>query len=316
MRKPPVVAGLVAALVLAGVVLARTGSAATGGPIVKRVEVGSHPVTVVVSPGRPGRNLVQAVSPHGVDVTGSGPVTLPPGRSSLRVSIGPRSVDVPVDVRGPRSTAIDEECASRQLGDALAGRVPGRCVVAVGDASAIAAALVRNVGGPVVAWGDDSPRGRAALAGARAAGARTDLVPPGPNEALLLVGGWAQARSIAPTATPGRGIVLAPWLLEPTVLSPASSQITVASTVSPHSGAAARYLAALAKRAPGVAPSLAGLEAFAAAGTSRTRSLQLWSPANLAFLPRAFNSAGHDHAYASTWTPEGSLALVRSSLPY
>jgi hypothetical protein len=317
MRKTPVVAALVVALAAAGIVLARSGSAATGGPVVRQVDVGGHPVTVVVSPGRPGRNLVQAVSPHGIDVEGDGPVDLPPGGSTLHLSVGPRSVDVPVDVAGPVSRSVDEECASRQLARSLAGRDAGGCDTSPGDESAIAAALVRYVRGPVVVWSDESPRGQAALRGALAAAgdrARTDARPPTAEEALLVLGSWDQARSAVASTAPGRGIVLAPWLLEPGALGPARTQITVASTLSPSSGIAAHYLAALADRAPGVPPSEAGLEAFA--GSSGARRLQLWSPANLAFLPRVFNSAGHDHAHGSTWTPEGSLALVRSALPY
>ena len=109
-------------------------------------------------------------------------------------------------------------------------------------------------------------------------------------------------------------MVLAPWLLEPGSLGPSSVQTTVASTVSPNGPQARRYLAALASEAPGIPPSAAGLEAFT--GGQGADRLQLWTPANISFLPRTFTAAGHDHAHGSTWTPVGSLALVRSAVPY
>jgi hypothetical protein len=186
----------------------------------------------------------------------------------------------------------------------------------------VAAALVRHAGQTgieaVSIRGDDTPRGRAAVRGALAAAGsvrvRTDDAPPAADEALLLVGSWSQARSLAASSTPGRGLLLAPWLLEPEVLTVARSQVTVATELAPTSAPARAYLAKLAKVVPGFEPTGSGLAAFAGSGSA---ALQLWTPANVQFLPR-FLGAGHDHGAhgaGPTWSPSGQLALVRANLP-
>jgi hypothetical protein len=308
----------------AGVAVALPGRGPAPGPVVEQLTVGGHPVTLVVAPGRPGRNVVLAASAHGLPVSGGGPRTLPAGRSTITITVDGRTADVPVTVSGRRSRAADEECASRLLAERLAGRDAGTCrAPAAGDAAAAAAALVRHAGQTgiraVAVRGDGTPRGRAAVRGALAAASgavrvRADHAPPAPDEALLLVGSWAQARDLAASSAPGRGVLLAPWLLEPQVLAVARSQVTVATELAPTSAPARAYLAALAKDAPGFAPTGAGLLAFAGTGGP---ALQLWTPANVQFLPR-FLGAGHEHGAhgtGPTWSPSGQLALVRANLP-
>jgi hypothetical protein len=296
------------------VAVARPDREPAPGPVVEQLTVRGHPVTLVVAPGRPGRNVVLAASAHGLPVASGGGRSLPAGRSTITLTIDGQRADVPITLSGPRSVAADEECASRLLAEHLAGRPTSTCAPpAAGDAADVAAALVRHARQTgitgVVVRGDDSPRGRAAVRGAVAAGAREGVA--GPADALLLVGSWRQARTLVATASPGRGILLAPWLLEPGVLAAATAQVTVATELAPTSASARAYLAKLAEEAPGVAPTGAGLLAFAAHGS---RALQLWTPANVQFLPR-FLGAGHDHSHGTTWSPTGSLALVRAHLP-
>lgn len=326
------VVALAAVLVLLGsagtAAMLRPGPTAIDHPLVRQVDVGGHPVTLVVTPGRPGRNLVQAFSPHGVEVRlPSGPqVELPRGRSAIDLVVGPRSVQVSVRLTGPRvRTDVDEECASRALGAALAHRaVAATCAPPpAGDARLVGAALARDASEAgvrsLLVLGDDTPRGRAAAGGAvgeaRRLGLRahTDGVPTG-DEAMILVGGWPLARRALASGTPGRGSLLAPWLLQAEVVSGVDTQVTVASEISPTSAVARAYLATLGAVAPGVSPSAAGLAAFA--GPRAAPFLELWTPAEISFLPPALD-AGHDHTghgAAASWLPVGQLALVRSAL--
>ena len=151
---------------------------------------------------------------------------------------------------------------------------------------AIAAALVRFAAESgiesLVIRSDDTQRGRSTLAAARAAASRYDVVVrpdshrAGPDDALLiLVSLPSQARAYCTIERAGRGVLLAPWLDEPEALtaSHGRSQLFIAKV--------------------------------------RANGLQLWTPANIAFLPPSL-SEGHDHG---THAGTIRLALVRSSIP-
>jgi hypothetical protein len=312
-----------AAVLLAGtaaVAVALPADADDGGLVVHRVEVGTHPVTVVVAPGRPGRNVVQVASPHGVEVTTPHDVDLDAGSNTITVTADGATLDVPIEVDGPRSQYADDECAAQLLGQHVAGRRTGECAPpAAGDASRAAAALVRHAQETRIAAvhvvADDTPRGRAARAGAeeeaRRLGLRLDDIA-GPEAVTLLAGSWSQTATVVRDSRPGRGFLAAPWLLSPAITSP-EALVTVATTLAPQSAVGRAYAAALAEEAPGLAPTSLGLDRYA--GSPKASTLQLWTAANVQFLPRAL-SAGHAHSHGATasWVGSGQLALVRSSL--
>lgn len=180
---------------------------------------------VLVSPQRPGHNLVhfpksagndlsagvrggvvtQAVARPGAEGTWAD-VELPPGRSDLEIRRGGTTTVVEVDAGeapGPPITDADApECASAALGSLVAGRaeVLASCpsdVLSPDDAGALVK-LVEFLGerkpAGITLVGDDSPRGAAAAKLVRETAARTRLaVRPdaGPDTALVVVSGWA-----------------------------------------------------------------------------------------------------------------------------
>lgn len=180
---------------------------------------------VLVSPQRPGHNLVhfpksagndlsagvrggvvtQAVARPGAEGTWAD-VELPPGRSDLEIRRGATTTVVEVDAGeapGPPITDADApECASAALGSLVAGRaeVLASCpsdVLSPDDAGALVK-LVEFLGerkpAGITLVEDDSPRGAAAAKLVRETAARTRLaVRPdaGPDTALVVVSGWA-----------------------------------------------------------------------------------------------------------------------------
>src|SRR4051794_23529135 len=132
---------------------------------------------------------------------------------------------------------------------------------------AVAAALVRYAADTgvdsLVIRSDQTQRGTEALNAARTAAARYDVtVEPDADRAgasdalLLLMGSHGAASAHVTIERPGRGVLLAPWLADPHVYTASRAEVIVA--------------------------------------TRRGDGLQLWTPANVAFLPPAL-SQGHDH---------------------
>lgn len=185
-------------------------------------DAGGFPV--LVSPHRPGANVVHFPASAGDDVSAGvrgGPVTkavlragaegtwadveLPPGRSDLVITRGGVSTQVEVDAGtapGPKISGADApECASAALGGLVAGR---RDVLASCPADSLSTqdsgALVKLVDflatrkpAALTLAGDDSPRGTAAAALVRETAARDGLAvrsDPGPDTALVVVAGW------------------------------------------------------------------------------------------------------------------------------
>ncbi|HWD03595.1 MAG TPA: hypothetical protein VG674_14195 [Amycolatopsis sp.] len=180
---------------------------------------------VLVSPQRPGRNVVHFPASAGDDLSAGvrgGRVTkavarpgaegtwadvdLPPGRSDLEIHRGGTTTVVEVDAGtapGPAITGADApECASAALGGLVAGRAD---VLTACPADALSpedgGALVKLVEflagrkpSAITLVEDDSPRGSAAAKLVRATAARTGLVvrpDAGPATALVVVSGWA-----------------------------------------------------------------------------------------------------------------------------
>ncbi|WP_158641310.1 hypothetical protein [Amycolatopsis eburnea] len=179
---------------------------------------------VLVSPQRPGRNVVHFPASAGNDLSvgAAGLVTkavarpgaegtwadveLPPGRSDLEIHRGDTTSVVEVDAgtaAGPAITDADApECASAALGGLVAGRadVLSACpsdALTPEDGGALVK-LVEFLAGrkpsALTLVEDDSPRGLAAAKLVRETAARTGLaVRPdaGPDTALVVVSGWS-----------------------------------------------------------------------------------------------------------------------------
>lgn len=204
-----------------------------GTPVLARVSLVGTDVPVLVTPGRPGPNLVHFPSGVGAGLTvavGSGPtatavarvgaegtwvqVNLPAGHDQLVVRRGTAQGSVAVDTgtaTGPAATGPaaatgpdGPECASAALGGLVAGQQAplASCpseTLDPADARALGQLIdylrSRGASGIVLA-GDDSPRSvRAAEAVRQAAGA--DHLPitsvPSASDALVVVSGWSAA---------------------------------------------------------------------------------------------------------------------------
>lgn len=202
-----------------------------GVPVLVDTALAGRHVPVLVSPHRPGRNLVHFPAGAGAGlvvavgdrevpaapVAGAegtwAEVDLAPGRGSITVRAGGDSVSVDVDPGpdpglgtglGTGLGADGPECASAALGGLLAGR---REPLTGCPADALApedeAALRRLVSflgdrgtGGITLAADDSPRGtraaRVVEEEAAAVGLRVGA-EPGPDTALVAVSGWAAA---------------------------------------------------------------------------------------------------------------------------
>ena len=262
--------------------------------------LGGQDVPVLVTPHRPGPNLVHLPESAGSDITvdtGGTPVRavprpgatgtwaqvdLPAGRSDLVLRSGSDSADVDVDTGdrpGPVTAAGDDgpECA----GAALAGLVAGQRAELTGcpadalqpaDADALRSLVdyVRGSGAPGISLiSDSSPRSRQAADTVRAAAARTGLPvsdAPRQENALLVVTGWQRAAEHLEHSdtTYDYGVHLAPWLLHSKVTA-ATASSTAPLRFDPRDQRALAYGMTLHGTFPGETPSVAGYEKWLAA---------------------------------------------------
>ncbi|PXY28590.1 hypothetical protein [Prauserella flavalba] len=201
-----------------------------GVPLLATVSVHDRDVPVLVSPQRPGRNLVHfpgsageglvvgvegGLSEPAVLRSGAGgtwaEVDLPPGRSELVIRHDGDEDSVEVDAgeeRGPESASgVDgPECATAALGGLVAGAraVLGACpadTLSEDDADALRKQIgfLADHGTPAITLaGDESPRGVAAAAAVREEAGRRGLpvlAEPAADAALVVVGGWEAAHT-------------------------------------------------------------------------------------------------------------------------
>ncbi|WP_267593581.1 hypothetical protein [Carbonactinospora thermoautotrophica] len=203
-----------------------------GVPLLREVTLADHRVPVLVTPHRPGWNLVHlggegtlgatvrtspASPPVPAEERAGAPgrwalVELPAGRSTLRIEYYGQSAKVPVDTGHDRTapaaiTGPDgPECASMALGAAVAGartpllscpsdRLDDR------DAASLRALVgfLAHRGVPALTLvADASPRGTAAARAVRAAAARHGVAVrarPRKGGALVVTAGWPTAAS-------------------------------------------------------------------------------------------------------------------------
>lgn len=182
-------------------------------------------VPVLLSPQRPGRNVVHFPESAGDDLSAGvegglitkavarpgaegtwADVELPPGRSDLVVRRGDVTTVVEVDAGAAPGPSIGDadapECATAALGGLIAGRhdVLAACpseVLSPEDSGSLVK-LVEFLAGrkpsAITLVGDDSPRSAAAAKLVRDTAARTGLAvqaEAGPDTALVVVAGWA-----------------------------------------------------------------------------------------------------------------------------
>ncbi|MFI6024222.1 hypothetical protein [Amycolatopsis magusensis] len=199
-----------------------------GVPVLGEVSLAGQRVPLLISPQRPGRNLVHFPAGAGdqldVGVPG-GPlaratpragaegtwaeVDLPAGRGEVLLRTGDTETSVDVDTGdqpGPVTAAgVDgPECASAALGGLITGRrdVLGTCpadALSTEDADALrklVAFLDSRGAKGITLKADDSPRGVAAAEVVREVAAVKELridAEPKPENALVAVSGWAEA---------------------------------------------------------------------------------------------------------------------------
>ncbi|HVW41464.1 MAG TPA: hypothetical protein VHC18_08955 [Amycolatopsis sp.] len=296
-----------------------------GVPLLTTVSLSGQQIPVLVSPQRPGRNLVHVpvagVTVGGVLATGRpgaqgywADVDLPSGRGELTISGGGQETGVEVDAGQDAGPVVDPECASAALGGAIAGRkdplttCPSQ-TLSEEDAGALRKMLAflgaRHV--PAVTLvADDSPRGAAAAGVVRESGIRVSDRPV-PDGALVVVSGWESAYQTLRAAVPGYtyGVYLAPWLLNGPIVNSVPSS-TIPLRFDPREQLAVSYAVALGDEFGGEAPSVGGFRAWLGAGQQAgAGKVQLFSSAQVSVMPM-----DHDHGGGGQWVPGATVVPV------
>lgn len=346
-------AGLAAALG-AGAVLAAVPVPvplpATGVPLLRDVALGGAVTPILISPHRPGRNLVH-VDGEGV-LVGTDParltevtsrpgttggwttVDLPPGTSTLFVRKGEETQEVRLDTgteKAPASaTGVDgPECASFALGALLAGQekpltacpadaLDGR------DEESVRGLLSFLTGrglGSVAVLSDSSPRAKQAEKLVQATGVPVVGVETGRADALVVLSGWAPAASELAKigarqqkeAIFPHGVYLAPWLLNPPVITSVASVI-LPLRFNPHEQLPATYAQQVGARFAGEAATAAGYRGWLTGQTDSAKKAgdtvpALYTASLVSILPKEFQH--HDGA---GWLPNGTVVAVSGPL--
>ncbi|MGP4018170.1 hypothetical protein [Saccharopolyspora sp. 5N708] len=303
---------------------------------------------VLVSPHRPGRNLVHFPASAGLDVaveSGSvlaravprpgssgtwAEIELPAGRSDIVVRHGAEQDSVDVDTGElpalPAAFGADgPECASAALGGIVAGstteldRCPADELSAEDDDALrkqvgyLASAAVPSIN--VV--GDDSPRARAAAEIVTAQARQRGLaVRDDPGGALVVVSGWSRAAETLEAVADGPGYIygvhLAPWLLHgPVVNSVAGSSIPL--RFDPRDQRSLTYGMTVASAFGGEPPSLAGFRRWLAARQENlTGEVAIYASAQVDVM----QMANHEHggSAAGQWIRQGTIVAISGPL--
>jgi hypothetical protein len=128
-------------------------------------------------------------------------------------------------------------------------------------------------------------------------------------EALVLTGTWESASAALAALgrrVPERGVYLAPWLLEATLLG--RSAVTAPLVVLPFDPVGPDALRYAASLPTGESPTPAGYRAW---GGSDDRP-QLWATTPASIFP---TDLGHDHGSESGWFPGGALVPIADLHP-
>jgi hypothetical protein len=223
-------------------------------------------------------------------------IELPAGRSTLRLSQGTLLVDT-----GHRRGLQPDgpECATALLVKPSLAQCPDQAL-APQDATALRVLThwLRDRGVSAVGvQGDASGRSEQA----RQVLGRSSERP----QALVLTGTWeSAAETLAGLGrrVPERGVFLAPWLLDGTLLTRAATTAPlVVLPFDPTSAEALRYAASLPA---GELPTAAGYRAWGGSESSP----QVWATSPASIFP---TDLGHDHTVAGGWFPGGALVPLQ-----
>ncbi|MFC9947415.1 hypothetical protein [Streptomyces pratensis] len=330
-----------------------------GTPLLRTLPLGGKQVGVLVVPGRPGGNLVAVGADDAQAGTATGelrrgdrrpgssqtwiPVDLPEGRSTLRISAGGSTGELPVDTGrdapaapAALATADGPECAAAAAGALVAGEQAPLTAcpsdrLTEDDAAALSA-TVRFLAGrgtrSVGLVSDDSARGRAAAAAVRSAAGQEgiEVTRPGPaaSQPLLVTTGWPGATEAALAVEAGKtraeGVYLAPWLLARSVLTPSAGQL-IPLRYAPRRAEAMAYVKALTARMPGEYPSGTGYRAWQRVRDEEPRTPPRLYAVAVAYVPGGMTAAdgegqgGHHHAGGEAeWLPSGMIAPISAPL--
>ncbi len=324
----------------------------TGVPLLRDVALGDSATPVLVSPHRPGRNLVQVGSFEGVSV-GTDParltavetvagasggwatVDLPAGPGTLFVRRGGETAEVRLDT-GDRpapaaATGTDgPECASFALGAILAERAaPVTSCPADAldprDEESLRGLLDFLAGrglGSVALLSDGSPRAKLAEELVATTGVPVVGVETGGADALIVLSGWAPATTELAKigerqrteAIFGHGVYLAPWLLNTPVLTAVSS-VLLPLRFNPHAQLPATYASAVGTRFPGESPSAAGYRGWLAAQPDNAARLGDSAPLlYTASLVGFLPTEYQHHQPEGGWLPNGTVVPVSGPL--
>jgi hypothetical protein len=296
-------------------------------------------VPVLISPHRPGRNLVHfpaggvSVSVGGVEVPAVplagadgtwASVDLPAGRGSLTVRSASGSSSVEFDTGSAPGPAPDAECASAALGGLIAGRRDAltSCPadgLSTEDSDSLAklVTFLKNKGvASVRIVSDSSPRGVAA-----AALVGSGLPVSDSGDALVVLSGWAQAYSALSRAGVEQaerpvyphGLYVAPWLLTSAI---ATSVTTLAAPLrfDPREQLPIGYAVEVGNRFGGENPTPAGFRSWLG-DRSAGGQVQIYAVAQVTAMPM-----GPDEAHgpgmpvqeelAGQWVPKATVVPV------
>ncbi|MEU4820733.1 hypothetical protein AB0H37_02565 [Actinomadura sp. NPDC023710] len=339
-----VLAAALAALTVGGSLTVVRDRVTPGVPLLREVDLAGERLPILVTPQRPGWNLVHTgdrpvsvgTSRAPASATARMPgapgtwrqVWLPTGRSRISLGSGGRTTSLTVDTgRGPATSpqlgADGPECASAALGALVSGgrtAVPcpaGRLDAA--DAAALRATVAFLAGRGVRSVhlvGDGSPRSRAAALVVREASTRAGmkLTAAGANRPVILVSGWSEGeaalRQMARGSLRGQGAYLAPWLLSAPLLAiPAAQMLPL--RFSPRDPEPLRYAAELRARFPDETPSAAGYRAWRG-GRGDAGPPRLYSASLVTFMPSRA-PARHPHT-GTSWLPGGTITVATGPL--
>jgi putative copper export protein len=257
-------------------------------------------------------------------------IALKHGVARLTVRYEHKTVHLRLPAVAPSATVQSsdpEDQVQLALGRAVAAAATGESLASSGCVTTTSAesegtAVGRSLGAlgvhVVAARGDATPRSRAFITGLRGGGLRlrataATVVLTGDRDSAL-----EALHHLAGKAP--RGIYLAPWLLDSTVLAATAQRnmplIAVASVTDPMAPLADHYRDALAVLAARVAPTETGLLGFlSGVGSGATpRSLRIYAAAPIGFLPGVLN-VGHQHNDPSAWLPGGTLVPMTAARP-
>ncbi|MBW4717078.1 hypothetical protein [Saccharothrix obliqua] len=325
-----------------------------GVPVLAEVTLAGQRVPVLVTPHRPGRNLVHlpASAVDGVRVAAGGPpspalprvgaegtwaeVDLPAGRGDVVLSVGDDSASVDVDTGDGPAVVVDPECASAALGGLIAGRreplttcPADRLPTEDEESLRRLVDFLRDRGAPgVTLAADTTTRGTRAAAAVRAAaaeaGIRVDAEPKEDN-ALLVVSGWEAAHAALDTATAqqaerpvyAHGLYVAPWLLTTPLVS-AVTTVSVPLRFDPREPLPVGYAVALGNGFGGANPTPAGFTAWQG-GRPAAGGVRVFAAAQVTVMPMG---PGEPHApgmpmseeLAGQWVPKATVVPVSELL--